>query len=227
MLPQKIDDLKHRLIEYSSLVESMIDKSMRGLLTKNEMLFWEVMKVDEPKANHFDRELDEMCTTLIAQFEPVARDIRTVLMILKMNNDLERIADHAVNISESGLFLIARPFLKQLKNIPKMAQIASHMLKDSIDAFINDDVLLARSIIERDSIVDQLGDQLLTEVTEFMHDEHDGIKRSLHLMRLSHNLERIGDLSTNICEGVIYIVEGKAVKHYLGEEDTANISKNT
>ena len=226
MLGPKIVELKKRLIEYSQLVESMIEKSIRGLMEKNESLFWEVMKKDEPKANNFDREIDEICTVVIAQFEPDARDLRTVLMILKMNNDLERIADHAVNISESGLFLIARPFLKQLKYIPTMAETSSAMLKDSIDAFINEDAPLARSVFKRDNIVDGMGDKLLEEVTRFMHEEHDGIKRSLHLMRIAHNLERIADLSTNICEGVIYIVEGKDVKHSQEDTNGGNISQS-
>ena len=215
MLPQKMNELKHRLIEYATLVEEMIDKSIKGLTDKNETLFNEVMKKDEPRANLFDREIDEMCTVLIAQFEPVARDLRTVLMILKMNKDLERMADHAVNISESGLFLIARPLLKSIPEIPTMAHKAATMLKDSINSFIQEDSNLARDVLQRDSDVDQLGDKILKELTTFMHEEHDGIKRSLHLMRISHNLERIADLSTNICEDVIYIVEGKDIKHHI------------
>ena len=225
MLVEKINDLKRRLIEYATLVESMIDKSIKGLLDRNETLFWEVMKRDEPKANQFDREIDETCTVLIAQFEPVARDLRTVLMILKMNNDLERMADHTVNISESGLFLIARPFLKPLNNIPVMAQIAANMLKDSISAFINDDPNLARSVLNLDNQVDDLADKLLEEASSFMRAEHDGIKRSLHLMRIAHNIERIADLSTNICEEVIYIVEGKYIKHTKDNESTPVVDK--
>ena len=213
MLVQKMADLKYHLIGYAALVEGMIDKCIRGLLEKNEELLTEVIKIDEMKANNFDRQIDEMCTETIARFEPVARDLRTVLMILKMNKDLERTADHAVNISESSLFLITRPFLKPLRDITTMAKTASVMLKESIDAFVNEDVILARAVCQRDNIVDNLGDKLLSELTDFMREEHDGIKRSLHLMRIAHNLERIADLSTNICEEVIYIIEGRDVKH--------------
>ncbi len=218
MLPQKISELKKRLIEYATLVENMIDRSIKGLVGKNEDLFYEVMKRDEPRANNFDREIDEMCTETIAQFDPLARDLRMVLMILKMNKDLERMADHAVNISESGLFLIARPMLRPLDLVPRMAETASAMLKDSISAFIQEDSDTARKVLEKDKIVDDLGDRILQEVTAFMKEEHDGIKRSLHLMRIAHNLERIADLSTNICEEVIYIVEGKDIKHHHGSE---------
>jgi phosphate transport system protein len=172
------------------------------------------MEKEEPRANDYDRELDEMCTTLIAQFEPLAKDLRTVIMILKMNKDLERMADHAVNISESSLFLITRPLLKSLNDIQIMAKTASTMLKDSIDAFVSEDVALAKSVCERDTTIDELGDKILEDLTDFIRDEHDGVKRALHLMRIAHNLERIGDLSTNICEEVVYIVEGKDIKHH-------------
>lgn len=214
MLPERMNELKYRLIEYAALVENMIDKSIRGLSEKEAALLVEVMQQDEPRANHFDRQIDEMCTTLIAQFEPVAIDLRIVLMIVKMNKDLERMADHAVNISESSLFLITRPFLKSSEDVRIMAKTTSTMLKDSIDAFVNGDVAMARAVCERDNSVDNLRDKIREELTDFMRGEHDGIKRSLHLMRISYNLERIADLSTNICEEVIYIVEGRDIKHH-------------
>ena len=224
MLTQKIIELKRRLIEYATLVENMIEKSIKGLLDKNEALLVEVIDRDEPKANDYDREIDEMCTKTIAQFEPVARDLRTVLMTLKMNKDLERMADHAVNISESGIFLISQPSLSALEDIPPMADTATTMLKDSIAAFIEGNVGLASAVCERDSIVDKLGDKILDELTTLMGEkkEKDVIKRSLNLMRISHNLERIADLSTNICEEVIYIVEGKDIKHHKNDSQPVN-----
>lgn len=214
MLTDKMIELKHRIIEYATLVETMIHKSIKGLLEKDERILHEVIDTEEPRVNAYDREIDETCTILIAQFEPMAKDLRSVVMILKMNKDLERIADHAVNISESSLFLIARPSLIAVNDIRDMAKTSSAMLKDSIDAFVNENAALAREVCERDNIVDRLGDKILEETTNFIRGEHDGIKRSLHLMRIAHNLERIADLSTNICEEVIYIVEGKDIKHH-------------
>lgn len=217
MLTEKMTELKKQLIEFTTLVESMIGKSIQGLFQKDASLLNAVIADDEPRANNFDSEIDEKCTALIAQYEPLARDLRMVLMILKMNKDLERIGDHAVNISESALFLITRPFLKDsIGNIQLMAETAIGMLKDSINAFVNEDAALAKTVCERDNLVDGFGDKLLEELTGFMRGEHDGIKRSLHLMRISHNLERIADLSTNICEEVVYIVEGKDIKHQKG-----------
>ncbi len=220
MLIEKMTELKRQLIEFTALIESMIGKSIQGLLDKKEDLLKDVIESDEPRANQYDREIDELCTVLIAQFEPLARDLRTVLMILKMNKDLERMGDHAVNISESAIFLISRPFLRQASSdIRIMAQTTMTMLKDSINAFVNEDVPLAAAVCERDSIVDHLGDTLLEELTGLMKGERDGIERSLHLMRISHNLERVADLSTNICEEVIYIVEGRDIKHHKGFSD--------
>ncbi len=214
MLIDKMSELKHRLIEYATLVENMIGKSIKGLLEKNEGLLKEVIEQEEPKANDFDLEIDELCTILIAQFEPLAKDLRTVLMILKMNKDLERMADHAVNISESSLFLIARPLLKPLDDVRDMAKTASMMLKDGIDAFVQENTTLAREVCERDEIVDEIGEKILQETTNYIRGEQDGIRRSLHLMRIAHNIERIADISTNICEEVIYMVEGKNIKHH-------------
>src|SRR3989338_5780590 len=165
MLTEKMSELKHRIIEYATLVETMIHKSIKGLLEKDEPLLHDVIDKDEPLVNTYDREIDETCTILIAQFEPMAKDLRTVLMILKMNKDLERMADHAVNISESGVYLIAKSFAKPLQDIPLMAETATKMLKDSILAFINNDAALAQAVCERDSIVDQLGDKILKEIT--------------------------------------------------------------
>ena len=217
MLIEKMVELKQRLIEYANLVEDMIEKSVRGLLEKSPTLFDEVINDQEPKANNFDLEIDELCTEIIAVFEPVARDLRTVLMIIKMNKDLERMADHAVNISESGQYLLKHPLLKSLDDLKIMAHTSTAMLKDSINSFVNQDVAAARAVCDRDNIVDDLGDKILKELTGYMRGENDGIKRSLHVMRIAHNLERVADLSTNICEEVIYIVEGKDIKHHKDE----------
>lgn len=213
MLSEKMSALKRSLMEYASLVEGMIDQSIRGFMERDQNILGKIIKEDEPRANAYDRTIDEMCTAMVAQFDPLAKDLRTALMILKMNRDLERMGDHAVNISESGLFLIARPFLKSSRDIQEMGKLASTMLKNSINAFVSEDAALARSVCERDQAVDNLGDKILNELIGFMRGEQDGIKRSLHLMRIAYNLERVADLSTNICEEVIYIVEGRDVKH--------------
>ncbi|HZX10682.1 MAG TPA: phosphate signaling complex protein PhoU, partial [Acidobacteriota bacterium] len=157
-------------------------------------------------------------TVVMAKFQPTAKDLRLILMILKMNNDLERMADHAVNIAERSLFLIKNPMVKPLIDIPKSAEITIHMLKDSIDSFVKEDSRLAKSVCERDEKIDNLNDQILRELITYMFTDPSTIERSIKLIQISNNFERIADLATNICEDVIYIVEGKVIKHHRDGE---------
>lgn len=220
MLREKITELKHLLIQDAGLVEDMISRSMRGLLEKNADMLYQVVKNQEPRVNAFDRSIDELCVQTIAQFEPVARDLRLVIMIIKMNKDLERIADHAVNVSESGLYLIANPpFWSSYDDLRTMGENTVAMMKDSINAFVNEDISLADTVCDRDDSVDNLGDKILKDLTVLMKGKKDVIPRALAIMRIAHNLERIADLSTNIAEEVIYIVEGRDIKHHGGVTD--------
>lgn len=224
MLAERLTNIKKKLIDYAILVENMIDKSLDGLLEREKESLVEVIEKDEIRSNKFELELDEMCIACIAQFEPKARDLRTILMVMKINNDLERIADHAVNIAESGLFLIERPPVKPLMDIPRMAQIAVKMLKDSISAFINEDAELAYNVSIRDNDVDALRDQIVRELVTFMSSAPATIERAFQLMRISNNLERISDLSTNISEDIIFMVQGKVIKHHA-VNDSENIKE--
>ena len=214
MLEEKINELKKRLVDYTCLVVSMVEKSIKGLVEKNMGLLTGIIEKDEPNANDFEIELDEICITLIVKFQPRAVDLRTILMILKMNNDLERIADHAVNISQSAFYLIELPLVKPLIDIARMAKEVISMLNDSINSFINEDPILAKDVCERDSIVDAFRDQILRELITYMISDATTIERFLHLLNITKNLERIADLSTNICEEVIFAVEGRVIKHH-------------
>ncbi len=217
IIEEKTSQLKKEIIEYADFIEKMIQKSINGLLKREENLLNEVIHIDEPKANRWEVDIDELCIVIIAQFEPKTKDLRTILMALKMNNDLERMGDHAVNIAESALFLIDKPPIKPLIDIPRMADESIKMLKDSIESFINEDAKLARSVCERDDIIDGLNDQIYRELITFMISNSSIIEASLHLIRISNNFERISDLATNICEDVIFMAEGKVIKHHMGE----------
>jgi phosphate transport system protein len=216
MLKARLDALKRKLVESASLVEGMIGKSIRGLREKDEALLRAVIEEDEPRENGLEIEIDEACINLTACFQPHAKDLRTIMMILKMNNDLERMGDEAVNISESALFLIKQPEVKPLIDIPRMAEEGGKMIRDSLDSFIHEDTRLAQSVCERDDIVDGLRDQVLRELVTFMASNPATIERAIHLIRISRSLERVADLSTNICEDVIYMVEGRTIKHHRG-----------
>ena len=218
MLEEKISILKKKIVEFCLLVEKMIYESINGLLNKNSEVLKKVIYEEEVLANNFEIEIDELSIETIAQYQPKAKNLRTILMILKINNDLERMGDHAVNISESSLFLIERPMVKPLIDIPRMAEKTIEMVKESVNSFINENSSIARKICIEDEIIDNLRDQITRELITYMTSDPNTIERSLHLLRIAQNLERIADLSTNICEDVIYMVEGKIIKHHFEEK---------
>jgi phosphate transport system protein len=214
MLEEKITELKKELIEFATLVETMIMKSVKGLLKKEKTLLQEVIEELEPNANTLEIKIEELCVSIIAQYQPRARELRTVLMIFKMASDIERMGDHAVNIADSGLFLITKQPVKPLIDIPRMADETIRSVVDAIKAFINEDTALSKNVCERDDTIDGLQTQIFRELTTFMTSDPATVERALYLIRISNNLERIADLATNISEDVIFMVEGKVIKHH-------------
>ena len=205
--------LGKQLLESASLVKGMIQKSIRGLTQREKEVLLEVIEQDEPRENELEIAIEEACIQQIACYQPQAKDLRTIMMVMKMNNDLERMGDEAVNISESALFLLEKPEVKPLIDIPRMAEEATKMIEDSLKSFINEDIQLAQNVCERDDVVDGLRDQILRELITFMAADPTVIEPSIRLIRISRSLERIADLSTNICEDVIYMAEGRVIKH--------------
>ena len=197
----------------ASIVEQMIEKSIESLVEREEELARKVIDEDEPKVNDLEIEIDEMCINLLALYQPRASDLRIVTMVMKINNDLERLGDHAVNIAERTLSLISRPTVKPLIDIPRMAAKAAEMLKDSLNAFTNADADLAADVRSRDEFVDALRDQITRELVTYMISETSTLDRALELILIARDLERIADLATNIAEDVIFMVKGKMVKH--------------
>jgi phosphate transport system protein len=210
----KINRIKKEFLEYATIVEGMLGKSVAGLMRSDEKLLNDVIVSDEPRVNDFEIRLDEMCIAVIAQHQPAGKALRTIFMMSNINSNLERMGDHCVTICESGLFLIAKPPVKPLVDIPRLGEIVKGMIGDSVNSFVNEDAELARSVCERDDIVDNLRNQIIRELITFMASDPTTIERSLHLMKIASNLERIADLTTNICEDVIYMVNGKVIKHH-------------
>jgi len=215
MLQQNIDNLKKDIINYSFLVDRMIEKAIKGLVESDKELLLQVINEDEKQANRLEVEIEDMSIVMIAKYSPKAKDLRTILMILKMNNDLERIGDHAVDISESAMYLIERPKLKSYIDIPRMAALTRQMLSDAIDSFIEEDNIKANEVCKKDDIIDDFRDQILRELITYMSTDFNSIERALRILNIARHLERIADLSTNICEDVIYMVEGKNIKHHF------------
>lgn len=210
----KLNRMKKEFLEYATIVEGMLDKSIAGLTRNDESILKDVIDNDEPKVNDYEIRLDEMCIALIAQHQPAGKALRTIFMMANISSNLERMGDHAVTICESGLFLVSKPPVKQLIDIPRMGEVVKGMIGDSITSFVNEDAALAQNVCERDDVVDGLRDQIMRELITFMSSDPSTIERALQLMKIASNLERVADLTTNICEDVIYMVKGKVIKHH-------------
>ena len=215
-LEEEISKLKKMLFEMATSVEEMIAKSIKALKDRNMIMAEEVIKSDA-KINEMEIHIDNQAIKILALYQPEAEDLRTVSMIMKINNDLERIGDHAVNIAEKTIYLADKPPVKPLIDIPKMADKAIQMLQESLDAFVNKDAELAVAVCKKDDEVDSLEPQIVRELVTYMVSDSTTIPRALHLLNISKTLERIADLSTNICEDVIFLVEARVIKHHHEE----------
>jgi len=225
MLQENMEILNKAIISYSYQAQEMIELSIKGLIEKRENLLKEIIHTKEPLANQREIEIEELCVTIIARYDPKAVDLRSVLMAMKINNDLERIADHAVNISKASLRLIDKAEIKPMVNIAHMARIAIKMLKNAISAFVDQNTHLAKSVLKEDDILDKYHYQLTKELLSCMVHDSATVERSFSLMKISYNLERIGDLSTNVCEDIIYMVEAKVIKHNIEAKKMAETKK--
>ena len=216
---QQLGALRKNLIQMASLVETAIADAVKSLIERDSKLAQRVIKSDED-IDSLELEIDKQCVDLLALRQPLAIDLRFITSSIKITNNLERMGDLAVNIAERVIPLSQEPQLKPLIDIPRMATITQTMVKDSIDAFVNRDTELARSVYERDSTVDALNDQIFRELLTYMMQDPGNITRAVHLILISRHLERIADHSTNIAEEVVYIVKAKVVKHrsYVLEE---------
>lgn len=218
LLETKIAELKAQLLTMAAIVEEMVSNSIKSLVSKDKALAEQVIRTDEVRVNLLEIENEDSAINLMALYQPEASNLRTIAMVIKLNNDLERIGDHAENIAEAALFLIDKPPVKPLIDLPRMAEIAISMLKDSLDAFTHADAELARSVCTRDSAVDELNRAIKAELMEHMSRDPSTIERAMKLLMISLNLERVADLATNIAEDVIYIVTGEDIKHGQAEQ---------
>ncbi|MFO7650014.1 MAG: phosphate signaling complex protein PhoU, partial [bacterium] len=189
----------------------------RSLIERDAAAARRVIEEQEPVVNRLEIDNEDAIINLMALHQPEAGNLRTLTACIKINNDLERIGDHAVNIAEAALYLVGVPQLKPLVDIPRMAEQAIGMLKGSLDAFTRGDPALARDVCVRDSIVDALNDQVKRELVTYMTSDAKAINRALKLMMVSLNLERIADLATNLAEDTIYITTGEDIKHHCNQ----------
>lgn len=209
--------LNKKLLEMASLVESRIAKSMKALREGNMILAQEVIRTDE-QVNDMEIEIDNLCVKILALYQPEAKDLRTVTMIMKVNNDLERIGDHASSISRMAIFMADHPPIKPLVDIPKMADKAMEMLRESLDAFIKRDAQLAVEVCRKDDEVDNYEPQIVRELITFIMSDPSTLSRALRYIYVARHLERVGDLATNIAENAYYIATGDVLKHHHTSE---------
>ena len=199
------------------IVEQRVSQAVLALMERRAELSDAVIAGDK-EVNDLQIEIDDRCLKLLALQQPMASDLRLITSAMKINADLERIGDQAVNIAENANQLLSQPPLKPLLDLPRMAEIAQQMTRDSLDAFVHRDSALARKVLERDDEVDQLKDQNFRVLLTYMMADPGTIERALGLILISRNLERIADHATNIAEDVIFLVEAKDVRHHHVEE---------
>lgn len=209
----ELQTLRNQLLTMGGLVEERVHRAVHALVHRREEEAQRIIATDD-EINDLQIDIDNRCLKLLATQSPLAVDLRLITSAMKINADLERVGDQAVNIAESVLVLIPQPPLKPLIDIPRMAGIAEKMVRDALDAFVKKDAALARDVLHRDDEVDELKDQVFRELLTYMMADPGTIQRALSLILISRNLERIADHATNIAEDVIFIAEAKDVRHH-------------
>jgi phosphate transport system protein len=209
----EMQELKNQLLTMAGLVESQIHGALQALIHRSEAEARNVIAFDV-QINDLQIEIDERCLKILATQTPVAVDLRFIAATMKINSDLERMGDQAVNIAENTLKCLDQPPLKPLIDLPRMAALAEDMTRDALDAFVRRDAELARDVLLRDDVIDDLKDQIFRELLTYMMADPSTIERALSLILISRNLERVADHATNIAEDVIFLVEAKDVRHH-------------
>jgi phosphate transport system protein len=209
---KELADLKKKLLTMAAIAEGMIDQEISAMINRVERLA-EGVPQSEEDLNRLQIEIDEEVLRLLATRQPVASDLRFLLAATRINGELERIGDLVINISENTHILAQQEPLKPLIDIPRMAELARQMVRESLDAFVKADPLLAQAVIMMDDQVDALKDQVLRELLTYMMGDPRTIERAIALILIARHLERIGDHAVNIAEDVIYMIQGRDVRH--------------
>jgi phosphate transport system protein len=213
---EELEQLKTRLLEMGGLAEEQVRLAVKGLVERDRDLIDRVLVSDEP-LNALHIEIDSRCFTLLALYQPMAVDLRAIVAAVKINTDLERVGDLAINIGEAARQYATHLPVKKLIDIPRMATIAQRMLRDALDAFVRRDTALAQNVLNEDDALDALKTQIFRELLTYMLQDPATIEPALDLILISRHLERIGDHATNVAEDVIFMVSAKDVRHHAAE----------
>ncbi len=212
----ELKKLREKVYKMGLLVEKAIENAAVSLFERDSAKAQSVLKGDQ-EINLYEIEIDELGHELIALYQPAAVDLRLITMVLKMTNDLERMGDQAVNIAEKALVINQEPPLKPSQDLPRMAEESRRMVRDALDAFMQNDPEKAKLILEEDDRVDQINDKLYEDIQKILAEKPQYVRTGVSLIMISHNFERIGDLATNIAEDVIYLKRGIDVRHHIRE----------
>jgi len=210
---EQLDDLRKRLLAMSGLVESAIYRSILALIEKDEDQANLVLQ-NESRINQMEIEIDEQATRLLALDQPVAADLRFITATIKINSNLERMGDLAVNIAERALSLMHEPVLNTVIDIPHMANLVESMVRKALDAFVQKDAELARSVLLSDDAVDEMRDLIYRKLVSYMQQDPRSVPQGIDFIFVARNLERVADHATNIAEDVVFLVEGVDVRHH-------------
>lgn len=219
---QHILELKSKLIKMGSLAEDSINRSIQAVLNKDYELAQTIIDEDR-RINEMEIEIDQAIIDVLALQQPVASDLRLILAASKINNELERIGDHGVNLAESALALRDKNLPESsLDDVKRMCQLTKRMVGDALDGFIHGDANLGEAVLLMDDSVDNLNRKITKELMELMKNNPEDIEQSLEMIRVSRNLERVADLATNIAEEVVFIAKARVVKHHVADHFSTN-----
>jgi len=208
----ELDELQQRLLAMGGMVEFAIHRSIRALIDRDAALSQQVWE-NERRINEMEIEIDEQATRILALHQPVARDLRFITAAIKINSDLERMGDLAVNIVQRAVSLNRQPQVKPLIDVPHMSRLVESMVHKSLDAFVKRDPEMAHGVLAADDEVDDLKHAVYAELISFMERDPSAVHPSVDLMFIAHNLERIADHATNVAEDVLFLVNGIDVRH--------------
>lgn len=213
---EELEQLKQRLLIMAGLAEDRVSQAMQALVERDRDLMHAVI-VGDAAVNELHLEIDDRCFKLLALHQPMAVDLRIIVAAVKINADLERVGDLAVNIAEAAERYVSHAPVKALIDLPRMADLAQRMLHDALDAFVAQNIHQAQDVLDRDDLLDDLKNQIFRELLTYMLADPHTIEPGLDLILVSRHLERVGDHATNIAEDVIFIVEARDVRHHASE----------
>jgi len=212
---EELKKVKRDILQMAAMVEDSITKSLEAIKKRDISMSKAVQEIDR-EVDKMEMGIEETCIGLIARHQPVGSDLRFLIGVIKMNNDLERMGDHAVNIATSAAYLIDQPRMRPIV-IWSMARNVKEMLRESVESFMTNDAVRAQKVCEHDSVVDEMRDETIRVLLTHMLEEPDKITSAISYIMVAKNLERIADLTTNICEDVIYIAQARVIKHHAEE----------